>query len=56
MSMIPHFPDNRLTVGGDVVSRTRQPRFTPQKHFLVVISLTANRRTKQFIIIQSNLH
>jgi hypothetical protein len=28
---IPHFLDNRLTDGGDVVSITRRPPFTPQE-------------------------
>jgi hypothetical protein len=30
-SRFPHFPDNRLTDGGKVVSLTRPPPFTPQK-------------------------
>jgi hypothetical protein len=30
-SRLPHFLDNRLTVGGEVVSLTRQPPFTPRK-------------------------
>jgi hypothetical protein len=28
---LPHFLDNRLTDGGNVVSLTRRPRFTPQE-------------------------
>jgi hypothetical protein len=28
---LPHFLDNRLTDGGEVVSRTRRPPFTPRK-------------------------
>jgi hypothetical protein len=28
---LPHFLDNRLTDGGEVVSLTRRPLFTPQK-------------------------
>jgi hypothetical protein len=28
----PHFLDNRLTDGGEVVSLTRRPRFTPQEY------------------------
>jgi hypothetical protein len=28
-SRIPHFLDNRLTDGGEVVILTRRPRFTP---------------------------
>jgi hypothetical protein len=35
-SRLPHFPDNRLTDGGEVVSLMRQPPFTPGK-FLVLI-------------------
>jgi hypothetical protein len=31
MSRIPHFLDNRLTDGGEVVSLTRRPLFTPRK-------------------------
>jgi hypothetical protein len=30
-SRLPHFPDNRLTDGGEVVSLTRRPPFTPRK-------------------------
>jgi hypothetical protein len=30
-SRLPHFLDNRLTDGGEVVSLTRQPPFTPLK-------------------------
>jgi hypothetical protein len=31
MSRIPHFPDNQLTDGSEVVSLTRRPPFTPRK-------------------------
>jgi hypothetical protein len=31
MLRIPHFLDNRLTDGGEAVSLTRQPHFTPRK-------------------------
>jgi hypothetical protein len=30
-SRLPHFLDSRLTDGGDIVSLTRQPPFTPRK-------------------------
>jgi hypothetical protein len=30
-SRLPHFLDNRLTDGGEVVSLTRRPSFTPQE-------------------------
>jgi hypothetical protein len=30
-SRLPHFLDNRLTDGGEVVSFTRPPPFTPQE-------------------------
>jgi hypothetical protein len=30
-SRLPHFVDNRLTEGGEVVSLTRWPPFTPQE-------------------------
>jgi hypothetical protein len=30
-SKLPHFLDNRLTDGGEVVSITRRPFFTPRK-------------------------
>jgi hypothetical protein len=33
MSRIPHCLDNRLLDGGEFVSLTRLPRFTPQKYF-----------------------
>jgi hypothetical protein len=43
MFKIPHCLDNWLTDGGEVVSLTRRPRSTPQKHFfflfLVLISV-----------------
>jgi hypothetical protein len=32
-SRLPHFIDNRLTDGGEIVSLTRRPPFTPQKDF-----------------------
>jgi hypothetical protein len=32
-SRLPHFLENRLTDGGDVVSFTRLPPFTPQEDF-----------------------
>jgi hypothetical protein len=31
MSRLPHFLDNRLTDGGEVVSLTHWPPFTPRK-------------------------
>jgi hypothetical protein len=31
-SRFPHFLDNRLTDGGEVVSPTRRPPFTPQEY------------------------
>jgi hypothetical protein len=31
MSSLPHFLDNWLTDGGEVVSLTRRPPFTPKK-------------------------
>jgi hypothetical protein len=37
-SKLPNFLDNRLTVGGEVVSFTRQPSFNPGR-FLVLISV-----------------
>jgi hypothetical protein len=33
MLRVPHFLDNRLTDGGEVVSLAGQPRSTPQKHY-----------------------
>jgi hypothetical protein len=37
MSRIPHCLDARLTNGGEIISLTRRPRFTPQKDPLVLI-------------------
>jgi hypothetical protein len=37
MLRIPHCLDNRLRDGSEVVGLARLPRFTPQKHFLVLI-------------------
>jgi hypothetical protein len=37
-SMLPHFLDNRLTDGGEVVSPTRRPSLPPGR-FLVLISV-----------------
>jgi hypothetical protein len=34
-SKLPHFLHNRLTDGGEVVSRTRRPPFTPRYSFLL---------------------
>jgi hypothetical protein len=34
MSRLPHFLDNRLTDGGEVVSLTRRPPFTLRKILL----------------------
>jgi hypothetical protein len=39
MLRIPHCLDNRLRDGGEDVRLTRRPRSTPQKHFLVLISV-----------------
>jgi hypothetical protein len=36
-----HFLDNRFTDGGKVVSLTSRPLSTPQKYFLVFISVEA---------------
>jgi hypothetical protein len=36
---IPRFLDSRLTDGCQVVYLTRRPLFTPQKHFLIHISV-----------------
>jgi hypothetical protein len=48
MLRIPHCTNNRLTDGGKSVSLTHRPRSTPQKHFLVLISVRgwANPRAK----------
>jgi hypothetical protein len=35
-SRLPHFPDNRLIDGGEVVSLTRRSLFTPPGRFLVL--------------------
>jgi hypothetical protein len=36
MLRLPHFLENRLTDGGEVVSLTRWPPFTPRGRFLVL--------------------
>jgi hypothetical protein len=36
MLRIPHCVDNQQTDGGEVVSPTHWPHFTPQKHFYSV--------------------
>jgi hypothetical protein len=40
--MLPHFLDNRFTVGGEVVGLTLRPPFTPRKipdtHFCHMLS------------------
>jgi hypothetical protein len=38
-SRFPHFSDNRLTGGGEVVSLKRRPPFAPKGRFLVLISV-----------------
>jgi hypothetical protein len=38
-SRLPHFLDNRLTDGSEVVSPTPRPPFTPPGRFLVLISV-----------------
>jgi hypothetical protein len=40
-SKLPHFLDNRLTDGGEVVSLTRRPPFTPQEDFSYLFPLDA---------------
>jgi hypothetical protein len=39
MSRVPYFLDNRLKEGAEVVSLTRRQRFTPQKYFLLIVSV-----------------
>jgi hypothetical protein len=34
-SRLPHFLDNRLIDGGEVVSLKRRPLFTPQENYLI---------------------
>jgi hypothetical protein len=36
MLRIPHCLDNRLIDGGEAVSPTQRPHFTPQKHYFSV--------------------
>jgi hypothetical protein len=38
-SKFPHFLENRLTDGGEVVSTTHRASFIPQGSFLVLISV-----------------
>jgi hypothetical protein len=37
MLRIPHCLNNRLTDGGEVVSFTGRPRFTPQIHYFLLL-------------------
>jgi hypothetical protein len=39
MTRIPHFSHNRVAGGSEIISFTGRPRFTPQKHLLVLISV-----------------
>jgi hypothetical protein len=48
-SMLPHFLDIRLTDGGEVVSLTRRPPFTPRKipgthAFVISVSITQDSK------------
>jgi hypothetical protein len=45
---IPHFLGNRLTDGGEV-SLTHRPRSTPQKHFLVPISVRGRVNSRAIV-------
>jgi hypothetical protein len=38
-SRLPHFQDNRLTIGGEIVSLMRRPPFVPPGRFLVLFLL-----------------
>jgi hypothetical protein len=40
-SRIPHFPDSRLTSGGEGVSLALRPPFTPQEHTSYALLLEA---------------
>jgi hypothetical protein len=37
MSRLPHFLDNRFTVGGEVVSLRRRLPFTPRKLLILIL-------------------
>jgi hypothetical protein len=45
-SRLPHFLDNRLRDGGEVVSPTRRPLFTPQEDswYLLLLEAESNPR------------
>jgi hypothetical protein len=52
MLRITHFLDNRLTDGGEFVSLTRRSRSTPQKHFLVLISVRGGVKPRTLVRLE----
>jgi hypothetical protein len=44
MLRIPHCLDSGLTDGGEVVSLTHRPRFTPQKYYLFLSPIAISVR------------
>jgi hypothetical protein len=50
--LTPHCLDIRITDGGEVVSLTRRPRSTPQKRFLVLISVRGGINPKPIVRLE----
>jgi hypothetical protein len=48
---LPHFLENRLTDGGEVVSLTRRPLFTPGR-FLVLISVRGSADPRAIVRLE----
>jgi hypothetical protein len=52
-SRLPHFIDNRLRDGGEVVSLTRQtPALYPPRRFLVLISVRGLANTRAVVRLE----
>jgi hypothetical protein len=51
MSRLPHFLDNWLTDSGNV-SRAGRPRFIPQKHLLVLISVEGEATLRAIVQLE----
>jgi hypothetical protein len=52
MLRIPHCLESRLTGGGKVVSLTLRPRSTPEKHFLLLISVRGSVNPRAIVRLE----